>query len=181
MSGIDQLPEPVRKALMLALIRGGTKPPTDEDPADDSAGLVLEAIKMGESADDESGAGFMEFMRAIGRDDTRRPATIEEAQRLVKLAGPCRFKPGDLVQWNPELRTENYTFPKLGDVCVVTQVFDVPLHNTTDSSGNEMAVRNDMALAYVREEGDRLAMYEYTYDSRRFIAVKAPRSPRRAA
>jgi hypothetical protein len=117
----------------------------------------------------------MEFMRAVKRDDTRRPATIEEAQRLVKLAGPCRFKPGDLVQWNPELHSDNYTFPALGDVCVVTQVFDPPLHNTGESSSNEMAVRNDMAIAFVRAEGNGHAMHEYTYDSRRFIPVTKAR------
>ena len=130
--------------------------------------------------DDPEDATHMMMIQHLedGSTDTRRPATIEEAQRLVELSGPCRFKPGDVVEWNPDLFLANYTLSCCGVARAVTQALDPPIHRAEDSNGSELAQRNDMAIAFLRTDEGVTTMLEYTYDSRRFRLVAPQRKAR---
>lgn len=144
LTSLGAMPTSLKRALLKALLEDEHNP---DGPVDETANMLVQVLE-------EHG-------------DPRRAATAEEAQVLVDLAGPCRFKPGDLVKWNPAMHEAGYVFPKLDEVIVVTQVFEPPMHDMSEPQSNNVAVRNDFAAAYIND-GEGIVR-EYTFDSRRFV------------
>jgi hypothetical protein len=94
--------------------------------------------------------------------DPRRPATVEEVKHLCQ---PAAFVIGDKVRWRQGLR--NASWPPDDMVCVVSQVITPPVYNTIQTTSNEGAACNDIALAVIHSG----YIEEYLYDSRRFERV----------
>ena len=99
--------------------------------------------------------------------DVRRPASLEEVQQLSQVP---KLAIGDRVRWRKGMR--NAAWPPDDAVCIVSQIIEPPVYNTTMSTSSEGAARNDIALAVVHvTEDEDLYIEEYLYDSRRFERV----------
>lgn len=96
----------------------------------------------------------------------RRPASVDEVAQFDAVHEPP-LRVGDRVRWRDGYR--NAEWPEAGAICVVSQIIEPPIRDTKDMTMAVAAQRNDIALAFSGiDEG---SVYEFLYDSRRFVRV----------
>lgn len=164
---ISAIPPQMRLALAAALIRSL--------PHDEVHEMVNEMQAAGPMPEIEvingSGMSQEQLEEAIGGvslQNSRRAATPEEVADFGRANVPP-LRIGDLVRWRPGYR--NCAWPEDEEQVVVSQVITPPLHETRDLGRAGSAMRHDIAIAFIGDDGEKPGIHEFVYDSRRFERV----------
>ncbi len=91
---------------------------------------------------------------------------LRESYRRMQSAEPSKFRPGDLVRWQP--RMKNVKWPQYGEAAVVVECLDPPVQEGERESGSPY-FRNPLTLILGLQHKD--GFHCWHFDGRRFELV----------
>ena len=121
---------------------------------------ALQAMLLGLANAEHANVDLHQEMR-----DQKMEALRESYQRMQSI-DPCKFRPGDLVRWQP--RMKDVKWPQYGEAAVVVEVLDPPVMEPGRESGSPY-FRNPLTLILGLQHND--GFHCWYFDGRRFELV----------